>query len=304
MTLFNSASRRAFTLVELLVVIGIIALLISILLPTLNRARGSATSIKCASNLRSVGQGLAIYANTYGGQLPFGYWDGTAPGTGGYNADAASDWTLLVNGELDDSDGSTVATATRTGNMREFFRCPVAPVEATDVIAPTYSAHPRLMPDLDMRDAYAEQSAAGPKYLKPYKLAQIKEPTEKANVFCASIQPDGGGTGRYAASPHAYRLDASRISPGYPVGITTWLTDNYNVATVTYLRPDANLDISAANPASLNTDTPENWGNIRYRHGDDDKTNVLFVDGHTSSFTFKDATEGQLKRNNVNVSAN
>jgi prepilin-type N-terminal cleavage/methylation domain-containing protein len=65
-------SKKAFTLVELLVVIGIIALLISILLPALTRARESANKAACLSNLRSIGQMFAIYAAENRTQIPLG----------------------------------------------------------------------------------------------------------------------------------------------------------------------------------------------------------------------------------------
>jgi prepilin-type N-terminal cleavage/methylation domain-containing protein/prepilin-type processing-associated H-X9-DG protein len=65
-----------FTLVELLVVIGIIALLISILLPSLSKARETANRAKCASNLRQMGQAMQLYANENNGAFPRTQYDG------------------------------------------------------------------------------------------------------------------------------------------------------------------------------------------------------------------------------------
>jgi prepilin-type N-terminal cleavage/methylation domain-containing protein len=68
-----AAAAAGFTLVELLVVIGIIAVLIAILLPALNRAREAAISTRCLSNLRQVGNFLQMYANENKDRVPIGF---------------------------------------------------------------------------------------------------------------------------------------------------------------------------------------------------------------------------------------
>lgn len=65
---------RAFTLVELLVVIGIIALLVSILLPTLAKARQAAQTVACAANLHSICQAMRIYAAQYNDYIAGSPW--------------------------------------------------------------------------------------------------------------------------------------------------------------------------------------------------------------------------------------
>lgn len=66
----DRVGAAAFTLVELLVVIGIIALLISILMPALSKARSAANNIACSSNLRQIGSGMMMYAAESTGWLP------------------------------------------------------------------------------------------------------------------------------------------------------------------------------------------------------------------------------------------
>jgi prepilin-type N-terminal cleavage/methylation domain-containing protein len=70
----RSQRQRGFTLVELLVVIGIIALLISVLLPALNKARAASRTTACLSNLRQMGAAFNIYLSENKDHLPHYIW--------------------------------------------------------------------------------------------------------------------------------------------------------------------------------------------------------------------------------------
>lgn len=126
--------RKAFTLVELLVVIGIIALLISILLPTLNRVRVQAATLKCASQMRDVTLAVMMYANDNKGYLP-PYRPAQATGSLGVPT-AADAFTRLYtvaattnvnNADLDDNDpGALLGRLRRTNYLKtaRVFGCP------------------------------------------------------------------------------------------------------------------------------------------------------------------------------------
>lgn len=84
-------ARRAFTLVELLVVIGVVALLLSILLPTLSKARQSAQRAACLSNQRQAFTALRLYADNNAGVAPIGFRH-----TGQFNSMVFSNTTFAV----------------------------------------------------------------------------------------------------------------------------------------------------------------------------------------------------------------
>jgi prepilin-type N-terminal cleavage/methylation domain-containing protein len=124
------SGRRGFTLVELLVVIGIIALLIAILLPALQRARDQANRTKCMAHARQLMTAVLMYTQEFKEMMPHPNWlakeDGTAPfqqykGQQGwlYRLDPTKGLNQLA-------DPATVETGAlwKFLKTREVYRCP------------------------------------------------------------------------------------------------------------------------------------------------------------------------------------
>ena len=114
---------RGFTLVELLVVIGVIALLISILLPSLTRAREQSRTVACLSNLRQLGQAASIYAAQNHNYTVPGYSDYTATTSNGVPLDAENFATVLVNTQCVTAPPIR-NLADRPSNQASVFFCP------------------------------------------------------------------------------------------------------------------------------------------------------------------------------------
>ena len=236
-------------------VIGIIALLISVLLPALNKARQSAKTAACLSNLRQIGFAINMYANANQTYLPINLNDNTT-------------WAVLINrymgGRADNWDPSKNPPS-------QAFRCPSAVMPDNPAAAGTgrvhYTSNPLLIPEIN-RDY---DPSGGTFYLtKSYKLSKIKPyPTDVALVFDGTQMNTNARGG--SAHSSAHRIDSS------------WLFGN-----TWYRKPS---DTNAENPIALRTNI-DDWGNpnalnawadIRYRENADKAANLLFADGHAET---------------------
>ncbi len=136
-------TRGGFTLVELLVVIGIIAILISLLLPALNKARGAARAVACMSNMRQLGQAFFMYAAENDGKLTVVHQDGWVQPVGSSSTTDGNmvDWKGLIQGFIG-TRGYGLSLNSR-GNRVNFFNehrvlaCPSDPFFTTGMNIPT-----------------------------------------------------------------------------------------------------------------------------------------------------------------------
>jgi prepilin-type N-terminal cleavage/methylation domain-containing protein/prepilin-type processing-associated H-X9-DG protein len=272
--------RKAFTLVELLVVIGIIALLISILLPSLTRAKMSATLVSCQANFRQIHAALNFYANENKGMLPYASFYAEDM-SGNYSQHDCPDGsstglnsrTFVVLSQLLGTDIKT-AWPQPGDQLNQVFMCTEAERNMPVVWSPgfmrTIQFHPRAMPGYDQ---LWQEKDNPTKEWPQRRLSSIKNASEKIAFYEGPQLPSWNGT----SEPESSMLDGWRQYWDHKYALDT---------------PGA--DYSRMNqPIDIGQNKDDGWWvcSMRFRHMRNTAGPIAFWDGHVESRSCKkDAT--------------
>lgn len=289
----RTPSLTGFTLVELLVVIGIIALLISMLLPGLNRARKAATVVDCQSRLRTVSQAMSLYAASYHGFLPpaIGWYPHDNTLRIKYAANLLSEqlgtpeWE--TNKAFSDSDTIDPGEFASDGNPYSLHSATQGGVVCH------YSPNARLIPvtanpaDGSLAVIESFENFPKTKLQTGFRcIGRVKDPQATA-IWWDAAQNTGFGAQTPGTSANAawYTSD----------GTDNWGWFNPNNHFVSRDNPEPGYQ--PARPViTTNKDTPDgtadSHGGIRFRHMNNTVANLLFADGHVESRRFN-KTKGQ-----------
>jgi prepilin-type N-terminal cleavage/methylation domain-containing protein/prepilin-type processing-associated H-X9-DG protein len=186
-------AARGFTLVELLVVIGIIAVLISLLLPALNKARAAAQSVACLSNQRQLAMAMLAYANENRETLPtYGHFDSSGENSACY-------WWVLISKYISGNNWDGIGT-----NWPSILRCP----SADDRIAARYGTYGvNYGKTNDAPFSYSSNPVIG-LYNGSRKLTRLNRET--------FLTADCFGTDMAVYSPNEWPLDTDTDGDGTP----------------------------------------------------------------------------------------
>src|SRR5688500_2371849 len=286
---------RAFTLVELLVVIGIIAVLVGVLLPVLARVAERGRDLKCQANLRSVVQAVHGYAAENRGSMPWG-WVFDRSDT----VDGVICWGSLVSNYMDRS--RPVVVPYNTGlahDMKRLFapalQCPEADQGRDHVISYAMSMVVAVSPSEELRIHSPGQTRA---LTRPTKQTLLLK--ETAVVWDTGLlhgweqRPEL----RFGGDIDNQRIWAGAGVPQYRYFTAKDIFAHFTPGLFGQNRPVL-LNVGGSrfynrDPGPHDTLHPYQ-GNLRFRHGKNTTCNVGFSDGSVRQFTGKFKADKSLE---------